>query len=118
LDNFDADTQALAAGQSEVESFTVNVSDGTATTPVQVDITVNGANDAPADIALDNVNFNALGGDVADVAVSDVDSTTFTFVVGNPDGSASSNFEVTGTAGNYKLSVINAPVTSLPSFIT
>src|SRR5690606_22666865 len=122
LDNSSPDVQALAKGQVATDTFTVTITDQHgASTQTSVNVTVNGANDAPHDIELSGVVFgpsSGAGDAVADVTVSDVDSTAFTFVVRNPDGSESTSFEVTGSPGAYKLSLISVPVSSLPAFIT
>ena len=51
LDNNDADTTALDAGDAPTEVFTITVTDdgtGTLSDTMTVTITVNGANDAPS----------------------------------------------------------------------
>jgi|GEM_PF-5019961 len=47
LDNSDADTQGLAAGQSAVDTFTIQVTDGAATQTASASFDITGSNDAP-----------------------------------------------------------------------
>ncbi|MGX9393321.1 T1SS-143 repeat domain-containing protein [Nitrobacteraceae bacterium UC4446_H13] len=89
----------------------------TATGHAVIDVT--DINDAPTDIALDNliVPAGAAGGTViGNVTVMDPDGDTqFTFAVQNPDGSVNPSFVVGGTPGHYQLMVTDAGgPTSLP----
>ena len=51
LNNADTDTDSLDGGDTATDSLTMVVSDGTTTASHQVDVTVNGANDAPTSAA-------------------------------------------------------------------
>ena len=51
LDNADSETDALDGGDTATDSLTMVVSDGTTTASHQVEVTVNGANDAPTSAA-------------------------------------------------------------------
>src|SRR5690606_29545361 len=58
LDNSSPDVQALAKGQVATDTFTVTITDQHgASTQTSVNVTVNGANDAPHDIELSGVVF-------------------------------------------------------------
>jgi len=121
--NYDSPaTRALAQGESIAQVFTATVSDSHGGTD-RIDITVNvpGSNDAPTDIALDNlaVTTTTSGAVIANLSVVDPDSTSFTFVVRNPDNFVSGDLAVTGAPGNYQLVVSNpAGVGSLPPFVS
>ncbi|MCU1376745.1 MAG: hypothetical protein JWO68_4031, partial [Actinomycetia bacterium] len=107
-------------------TFDVKVEDGNqdGSPPVSqtFTFTVNNVNDAPTDIALDNLAVapgNDFGDTVANVTVTDSDDTAFTFVVRNPGGSTSQDLAVVGTPGHYTLMVINENgVGSLPPSVT
>jgi VCBS repeat-containing protein len=77
LDNGNAQVQALNAGQTLTDSFTVHTIDGTAQ---QVTITIAGANDTPVVTAGNTLDFNANVGQPvtldAAIALHDVDSAT------------------------------------------
>jgi len=79
LDNDAANVQALAAGESHVESFTVVVTDEHGATDTQVvEITVNGTNDAPV-ITAGGSDFGAVQEDATvaatgQLAATDVDN--------------------------------------------
>jgi VCBS repeat-containing protein len=76
-----SDIQFLAAGQQLVQSYTVNVTDNHgATTPTDVTITINGANDAPTAVG-ENVITDAGPSSVIDIpgwalAANDTDPDT------------------------------------------
>jgi VCBS repeat-containing protein len=77
LDNFDPDTQALAAGMSAVETFTATVTDNHGATATQiVTVVVHGTNDAP--VAVADVNSGTEDGALVTgtVAANDSDVDT------------------------------------------
>ncbi|WP_206075880.1 VCBS domain-containing protein [Mesorhizobium sp. Z1-4] len=103
---------ALDAGDSQVETFTVTVTDiNGAIDTATVTITVVGTNDAPHALALSATQIpagNAAGFRVGELAVSDVDDDSgFTFDVAVP------GFTVVEAGGQYFLET-TAPITELP----
>jgi T1SS-143 domain-containing protein len=113
---------SLGEGDNPVEVFTVTVEDEHgATDTVDVSVTVTGTNDAPHDIELGGDSLPADSGDdyvIGSVTVSDVDSSSFTFEVTNPDGSPNTDLEVVSDgSGGYQLQTTGS-VTSLPASIT
>ncbi|MEH2590705.1 beta strand repeat-containing protein [Bradyrhizobium sp. AZCC 1721] len=78
LDNGQANVQALAAGETVKDDFTIRVSDGAGGIDTEtVSITVTGTNDAPTDVALagDTVVENAAAGTVVGtLSATDVDN--------------------------------------------
>ncbi|MBO9193450.1 VCBS domain-containing protein [Rhizobium sp. 16-449-1b] len=80
-DNANPDIQALKAGASTVDSFTVQSIDGTSKT---VTVTINGTNDAPTAIALSNntVSENEAGALIGTLTTTDKDvGDTYTYTV-------------------------------------
>ncbi|MBI2421795.1 MAG: tandem-95 repeat protein [Candidatus Hydrogenedentes bacterium] len=97
--------EALAAGESDTDSFTYTVSDGTCTDIATVTATINGENDCPvaADDAVNTTETAVLNGDVlvdnGSGADSDTD-TSNTLTVTEVDGvSASIGVQITLTSG-------------------
>ncbi|MEO7221306.1 MAG: VCBS domain-containing protein [Devosia sp.] len=88
LDNADADTNALSAGQGVADVFTYSVgaSLGDSSTIV---IVINGANDAPIITTPDGglSKLEHTTGPIATIAASDVDSPTLTFSLAGLDAS-------------------------------
>ncbi|TAL19868.1 MAG: tandem-95 repeat protein, partial [Aquabacterium sp.] len=117
LSNASANVQALAAGESHVETFTVATPDGTTR---QIQVTVNGTNDAP--IAVADVNAVTEGTGTASTPVTgdvtpggagqdrDVDNGASFAVTGVAAGSAASASGNVGAsvAGTYGSVVIAA----------
>ena len=94
LDNADPDTDALTAGQTATDSFSVTSADGTAAT---VAIAVTGANDAAV-----------IGGDLTGAATEDAASSAAQgrLTVRDPDAGQdtfAAQSEVAGTYGTFSL---------------
>ncbi len=86
------------------DSFTYKANDGSLDSdPATATITINAVNDAPTAIALaaNSVEENAAGATSGNIAVTDVDSTAFTFAVSD------NRFEVVGTPGAYQLKLVD-----------
>ena len=94
LDNTDPATDALAAGETGTDTFTVASADGTT---AQVDITVTGANDAAV------IGGTATGSVTEDDA--DAAQASGTLTVSDPDGEAAftGQTDVEGTHGTFTL---------------
>ena len=88
LDNADPDTDALTAGQTATDSFSVTSADGTAAT---VTIAVTGANDAAV-----------IGGDLTGAVTEDAAETAAgRLTVSDPDAGQDGFAAETGVAGTY-----------------
>ena len=116
LDNSATATNALAAGGSETETFSVKVSDGTNITAAQnLSFTINGANDAPSSVALDSTSVveNSAGAIVGALSGSDAEGTSVIYsVVDSGDGTL---FEIDGS-NNLKLKTASADYETKPSY--
>ena len=118
LDNADADTQRLAAGQLATETFSYVVSDnagGTAQTSLAISIT--GANDSPtaeADFAMitEDAVPNTIAGNVL-ANDSDPDAGTQLRVVGVGGQAANLGQAITGTYGSLRLNADGSYVYTL-----
>jgi VCBS repeat-containing protein len=110
LDNTKAAVQALAAGESHNETFTVTVSDGNGGSASQtVTITVNGTNDAPT------ITSSAQSGSVTEdttptasgqITSSDVDTGHTATYSGNAAGTYG-NFAVNASTGAWTYTLDN-----------
>ncbi|MEX2372681.1 MAG: VCBS domain-containing protein, partial [Dehalococcoidia bacterium] len=100
LDNDSPLVQAQNVGDTLTDIFSYTVTDNTGLTDTATfTVTINGANDAPHDIAISNSSITG-GVFTAALTVSDVDDTVFTF---NNTELATEGFQVVGTPGNYVL---------------
>ena len=93
MDNSDADTTALDAGDTVTDTFTVTVSDNTAQDTMDIVITITGANDAPDAGA-------AQTGSVTE----DASTSTATGTVGATDADASASLQYSASnsgSGTY-----------------
>ena len=103
LDNSATATNALAVGDSETETFSVKVNDGTNTTaPQNLSFTINGVNDAPSSIALDSTSVveNSAGAIVGALSGSDPEGSSVSYSVAASDDGAA--FEI-DSSNNLKL---------------
>ena len=90
LDNSSASTQALSAGQSVTDSFTVQVTDGSATAAANAVFAINGSNDAPT-VTVAATNQAATRGvaflyQLPAGTFTDVDSAALTYSATQADG--------------------------------
>ena len=103
INNAATSVQSLGAGDAVTEVFSVGLSDGTNTTASQnLSFTINGANDAPANVSLTktNVTENSAGAIVGALNANDPDGDTITYSIANAGDGAS--FEIDGS-NNLKL---------------
>ena len=103
INNAATSVQSLGAGDAVTEVFSVGLSDGTNTTASQnLSFTINGANDAPANVSLTktNVTENSAGAIVGALNANDPDGDTITYSIANSGDGAS--FEIDGS-NNLKL---------------
>lgn len=105
LDDGDADTQALTAGQAVTDSFTVQVTDGAATQTANAAFSITGNNDTPTVSASAATATLVEAGGVAN-ATAGTSASSVTLTKGDVDGTASfdaayltSNGWNTGDAG-------------------
>ena len=105
LNNSNSDVQGLNASETLTESFTVSVSDGTATTSTTLSFTINGANDGPAGLALSasSVAENSAGDTIGTLSATDADGDTLTYTLAS--GGDNDSFEISGTTLKLKDSV-------------
>ncbi|MBI5165438.1 MAG: DUF4347 domain-containing protein [Magnetospirillum sp.] len=110
LDDADADTQALLAGQSVSDVFAIRVTDGAATASVNASFSLTGVNDLPSlggtFTTGGSVNDNATTTPFANVTVADLDGDTVTLAITYTaaNGSLSSpGGGLSGSAGSYTL---------------
>jgi hypothetical protein len=105
LDNTSAATQALTGGQNVTDSFTVQVTDGVATSSVAASFAITGSNDTPtvtattatvnyANTALTQTLFTAATADAVDTGQT---ITGLKFTVTGLDGTSNEKFTVDGT---------------------
>ncbi|MAC97070.1 MAG: hypothetical protein CL971_01285, partial [Euryarchaeota archaeon] len=87
LNNADTDTDSLDGGDTATDSLTMVVSDGTTTASHQVDVTVNGANDAPTSAA-------GTGSTAEDTLVT-FENSDFSFSDVDGDDTAFSRIQIT-----------------------
>jgi len=109
--------QELAANESQIETVTMQVSDGLGGTSTQVvQVTVTGTNDAPHALALVGSEIpadNTAGFRVGELTVSDVDDDSgFTFTISEPGFTVVT--ETVGGVEHYYLET-TAPITDLPA---
>ena len=107
LDNSDADTTALDAGDTVTDSFTMTVSDGTASDTMTVTITITGADDA-----------TSAGPDQTGSVTEDASTSTVTGTVATvePDGDASVSYSVGSSSGTYgSLATVSYTHLTLPT---
>ncbi|NUJ56134.1 retention module-containing protein, partial [Cobetia marina] len=104
LDNDAAETQALAAGETVTETYTVELSDGSTTT---VDILITGVDDG-AVISDDSGEVTEDGTLVTSgtLTATDVDGTAPTFVAATDDSSVYGSFTV-GSDGEWSYTLDN-----------
>jgi len=103
INNAATSVQSLGAGDAVTEVFSVGLSDGTNTTASQnLSFTINGANDAPANVSLTktNVTENSAGAIVGTLNATDPDGDAITYSIANSGDGAS--FEIDGS-NNLKL---------------
>ena len=105
LDNSNSDVQGLNASETLTESFTVSVSDGTATTSTTLRFTINGANDTPTGLALSasTVAENSAGATIGTLSATDTDGDSLTYTLAT--GGDNDSFEINGTTLKLKDSV-------------
>ena len=105
LDNSNSDVQGLNDSETLTESFTVSVSDGTATTPTTLSFTINGANDGPSGLTLSasSVAENSAGATIGTLSATDTDGDTLSYSLAS--GGDNNSFEISGTTLKLKDSV-------------
>ena len=116
LNNADADTNALAAGASVSDAFTVTVTDGTASDTMTVTIAITGANDAPSfttagvTSATEDTAYSytaqASDVDTGDTATVAVTSSTC------PSWATCSGATISGTPGNSDIGSYAVDITA------
>ncbi|WP_442778550.1 VCBS domain-containing protein [Cobetia sp. L2A1] len=104
LDNDATETQALAAGETVTEQYTVTLSDGSTTT---VDIVITGTDDLPvitadAGAVQEDGTLEASG----TLTASDADNADLAFVAATDDSSVYGSFDV-NTDGNWTYTLDN-----------
>ena len=105
LDNANTEVQGLNGSETLLETFTVSVSDGLATTSGTLSFTINGTNDSPTGLTLsaNNVVENNSGATIGTLSASDLDDDTLTYSLAS--GGDNSSFEIVGTTLKLKDSV-------------
>ena len=127
VDNTSAAVQALAQGETAIETFTISVSDGHGSTVDQVvTVTVSGTNDAPTIEAVvtqtvaDTAAVNVIAPITGSLAGDDVDAgavLTYGLAVGELGTSAFGALTV-NTDGSYSFAVNSAAVNALAAGAT
>ena len=103
LNDSDTDTQALTAAQSVTDSFTVQVTDGTATQTVNAVFSITGANDQPA------ITGTGTGSVTEDTSVTNNHITTSgTLTISDQDQNQSSFVAQQSYAGTYGTFTLDA----------
>ncbi|MEO5378180.1 MAG: DUF4347 domain-containing protein, partial [Magnetococcus sp. DMHC-6] len=112
LTDSDTDTETLTSGQSVTDSFTVRVTDGSATQSVSASFAITGANDAPLFFGLDGDSGTFVAGGTPEyiddqvtvevvATITDIDSTHFNggyVTITQNSGTANGTFSLDNTA--------------------
>ncbi len=131
LDNTATAAQALASGQSAMETFSASVSDGSASATQQIRVTVTGSNDAPVltapgtiatysdSIAYDLFETPDAGGSATgSLSVSDPEDGSLTYAIsGQSADTTKANFthSVTGNYGKLYLNGLTGAYVYVPN---
>ena len=103
LSDSDTDTQALTAAQSVTDSFTVQVTDGSATQTVAAVFSITGANDTPV------ITGTSAGSVTEDTSVTNNHlSTSGTLTIIDPDQNQSAFVAQSSYAGTYGTFTLDA----------